>query len=457
MSAREQAPTFTAAARETLGGPTWLRGRRAAAHELLAHTPLPHPNDEDWRYGRLGELDLTQVSPLGTAVAPAGASALERLERSVPELAAAAQRFVEHLGELGALAVALDGAVLGLERGPAAEKAGVRLTSLATCDEAPAGLGARLSGAVDAFGRLAEAFLADGLVVQVPAGAQLEEPIVLIHVAGPASRGHAVFPRTLVEVGEGAAATVIELQLSSDGMVLLVPVSEISVGPGAHATYCSSQELGAGAWQLGYQASEIERGGVLRSFAAALGGAYARHWSRTVLAGEGGESELLAVYLGHGDQVQEFRTFQEHLAARTRSELVFKGAVGDNARSVYTGLVRMHHGARRADAAQTNRNLVLSGSAEAYSVPNLDIQENDVRCSHASAVGPIDREQLFYLESRGVPTAVAERLILLGFFEDLLARAPDAGFGAHLRAIVAERLAPGSDEAALLAAVRGAQ
>ena len=118
------------------------------------------------------------------------------------------------------------------------------------------------------------------------------------------------------------------------------------------------------------------------------------------------------------------RTFQEHAAPRTRSKLTFKGAVDDSARSVYSGLIHIHKGARKSDASQTNRNLVLSDGAHADSVPNLDIEENDVRCSHASAVGPIDRAQRFYVESRGVPPDAAERLILLGFFDDLLGAPP---------------------------------
>ena len=115
---------------------------------------------------------------------------------------------------------------------------------------------------------------------------------------------------------------------------------------------------------------------------------------------------MLAAYLGTGDQVHDFRTLQDHHAERTDSELLFKGAVADTARSVYSGLIRIRKGARRVDARQTNHNLVLSEGAHADSVPNLEIDENDVRCSHASTVGPIDEEQRHYLESRGIdPTA----------------------------------------------------
>ena len=138
--------------------------------------------------------------------------------------------------------------------------------------------------------------------------------------------------------------------------------------------------------------------------------------------------------------MHDFRTLQEHGAARTQSDLVFKGAVAGTARSIYSGLIRMRRGAKGANAFQTNRNLVLSEGAHADSVPNLDIEENDVRCSHASAVGPIDPEQRFYLEARGVPPKVAERLILLGFFEDLWARITVPGIRAHLSAAVAQRL-----------------
>jgi Fe-S cluster assembly protein SufD len=137
--------------------------------------------------------------------------------------------------------------------------------------------------------------------------------------------------------------------------------------------------------------------------------------------------------------MHDFRTLQEHAAPRTTSDLVVKGAVAGTSRSVYNGLIRMRHGAKGANAFQTNRNLVLSDGAHADSVPNLDIQENDVRCSHASAVGPVDEEQRFYLESRGVPRAVAERLILVGFFAELLDRVNPA-VGEYVLGRIAERV-----------------
>jgi Fe-S cluster assembly protein SufD len=198
--------------------------------------------------------------------------------------------------------------------------------------------------------------------------------------------------------------------------------------------------LGAGAWALGNQVSRVGRDATLRSMTVALGGEYARVRTDSALEGPGGDSELVAAYLGGGHQMHDLRTVQLHAAPRTRSNLLFKGAVANNAHSVYSGLIRVEKGAKGTNAMQTNRNLVLSEGAQADSVPNLEIEDNDVRCSHASAVGPIDESQLFYLESRGVPTASAELLIALGFLDDVLVRFPARGMRAGLRQAVAAKL-----------------
>ncbi|MGH9296930.1 MAG: SufB/SufD family protein, partial [Acidimicrobiales bacterium] len=280
---------------------------------------------------------------------------------------------------------------------------------------------------------LAIAFAPDAVVFTVPPGCELESPLVIVHVLSAGARvaggdqshvaGPALFPRTVIRLGENAGATVVELLVSGEEAALVVPVVDLDVGDGARLFYTAVQQLGSATWQLGHTRVRTGRDATIKTFTASLGGAYARSRTDSVLAGQGGSAELLAAFLGDGTQVHDFRTLQEHAAPRTTSDLVFKGAVGGTARSVYSGLIRMLHGARGANAFQTNRNLVLSEGAHADSVPNLDIKENDVRCSHASAVGPIDAEQRFYLESRGVPREAAERLILLGFFGELLERA----------------------------------
>jgi len=178
----------------------------------------------------------------------------------------------------------------------------------------------------------------------------------------------------------------------------------------------------------------------LKSSVVALGGDYARLRSESRLEGQGAESDLLAVYYGDNAQMHDFRTLQEHAAPRTRSDLLFKGAVEDTARSVYSGLIHLLPEAQKSRAYQTNRNLVLTEGAGAESIPNLEIEADDVKCSHASTVGPIDEDQLYYLESRGVRPEDAERLIVLGFFEDVLARLPVPTLAGPLRRAVHEKV-----------------
>jgi Fe-S cluster assembly protein SufD len=184
----------------------------------------------------------------------------------------------------------------------------------------------------------------------------------------------------------------------------------------------------------------VGRDATVRTSLVSLGGDYARLRSEARLDGQGGESDQLAVYFGDGTQTLDFRTLQDHNAPFTRSDLLFKGAVEDEARSVYSGLVRLRKSAQKSNATQTNRNLVLTEGAHAESIPNLEIEANDVRCSHASAVGPIDEEQLYYLESRGIPPDQAERLIVLGFFDDVFARLPVGALTRGLRASVVDKL-----------------
>ena len=160
------------------------------------------------------------------------------------------------------------------------------------------------------------------------------------------------------------------------------------------------------------------------SSTAALGGNYARLRTDCSLSGRGATGDIVALSFADEHQTIDFRTFHSHIAPDTSSNLLFKGAIDDEARSIYTGLIRIGPEARGTNAFQTNRNLKLSDTAWAESVPNLEIENNDVACSHASTVGPVEEEQMFYLQSRGVPDDVAERLIVDGFFAETLDALP---------------------------------
>ena len=294
---------------------------------------------------------------------------------------------------------------------------------------------------VDPFVDLNIAFLAHGLVVRVPAGVVVDDPLLVLHWVDDA--GAAVFPRLVVQAGPSSRIRVLDHLGSPAGTAPLVaPVVELDVADDADVGYLAIQELDHKAWQIGYQASRVGERATLTSSVVALGGSYARVRTDSELAGREGTSILLAAYFGDGEQMHDFRTIQDHAAPRTRSDLLFKGAVEDESHAVYSGLIRVRKGAAGTDARQTNRNLVLTAGARADSVPNLEIEENDVRCTHASAVGPVDEDQLYYLEARGVPTEVAERLIVLGFFDDVVAHthAPVPTLRPLLRAAVATKL-----------------
>lgn len=431
------APELSAA----LGGPEWLVRRRAAAAERLVGLALPTEAEEIWRYSGVDDFSLDPFAPATGASAPpaqGGAAA--------PIALALAGR----LGLRSALVVSYLGVVVGLDVTPGAPEGLVEVVGdgpFATPVPAPL---PEDDEPDDAFAVLHDAFVRDVVVVHVPASHRLAAPVVVVHLVDEldgAAPAPAVFPRTVVRVDTNAEGAVVEaLAATSDlatpaGTALVVPRTELDVGDGARLSYVNLQVLGAGTTQVGTQRSRVGRDATFRSFTVGLGGAYARVRTDSDLLGQGGTSALLAAYLGTGDQVHDFRTLQDHHAPRTESELLFTGAVADRARSVYSGLIRIRRGARRADARQTNHNLVLSEGAHADSVPNLDIDENDVRCSHASTVGPIDEEQRYYLESRGIDPPTAERLIVHGFFADIAARSPVPEAGEWVSDAVERRLA----------------
>lgn len=373
-----------------------------------------------WRYSRINDLDLEEFAPVADAP-------------STTTVPPAVQGLLDAVGERAGLVLCVNGRIAAVEQ----VGRGVDLGSACEASDGEELL-ARADAPSDAFGRLNAAFLTDAVLVRVPAGVAVEPPVVVVHWIE--ADGGAVFPHTVVQAGEASQVTVVDIVASADVRALVAPVVALDAHPASNLRYLNVQELGTRVWQLGYQGSRVDRDATLHSSMVALGGEYARVRADSRLVGQGGTSNLLAVYFGDAHQMHDFRTMQDHDAPKTTSDLLFKGAVEDTAESVYTGLIRVKKGAAGTRAFQTNRNLVLSDGAAANSVPNLEIEENDVSCSHASAVGPIDEEQRYYLEARGIPTEAAERLITLGFFDDVLERVPVPGLREPLRAAVAAKL-----------------
>jgi Fe-S cluster assembly protein SufD len=419
---------FTVESAAALAGPAWLRTERAAAAERFLATALPTTTLEEWRYSRIDGLDLDRYSPAAPEATPLA---------PLPEVSA----LVDAIGRGATLVETHDGRVAAVH----SADPHVHVDRLDAPDAPQVQLGA-VAGEPDAFAILNRALAPAPLRVRVSGPAT--HPIVVVHRVD--RDGVALFPRLLVEVDELAEANVVEI-VAGPGAALVVPVTELALAASARLGYLQVQLLGPAAWQIGLQSSRLERDATLVSAAVALGGEYARLRTDSTLAGPGASGRLLALYFGADQQMHDFRTVQHHAAPKTRSDLLYKGAVANHSRSVYTGLIRVEKGAAGTNALQTNRNLVLNEGAHADSVPNLEIEDNDVHCSHASAVGPIAEDQRFYLESRGVPTDVADRLIALGFLDEVLAQLPVPAVADPLRLDLVAKLGAAEAREAQLA------
>ncbi|MSO32627.1 MAG: Fe-S cluster assembly protein SufD [Ilumatobacteraceae bacterium] len=354
----------------------------------MSATPvtLPSAEEEIWRYSRIAELDLGAYETSSLRTETIGADAF---------------------------------------------RVGVPTTGIA------------LTTDVDVFARLNSEHVAahpqDVVCLHIPRGKVFETPIEVVHTID--TSGIITFPRLVIDAGEDSEATVIERFISADGITSVVcPVLEVRAAQSARITYVAINQLGLNTWQIAHQQSVGYRDSNTRLFTVALGGDYARVRVEARLVEQGASTQQVALYFAGGSQMHDFRTLQVHAAPKTSSDLLFKGAVRDVARSVYTGLIHIKENAKGSQAYQTNRNLTLSEGAWAESVPNLEIETNDVKCSHASTVGPIDEDQRFYLESRGVPPSVAERLVVMGFFNEVIDRLPSFTGVDALRAEVARKL-----------------
>ena len=393
---------------DALDGSDALTKRRRAAAERAVASGMPSFTEEVWRYTPIDDLDpaLYAFSAPGGAAGPAG------LMDGVDDGAAAVVRIT-------------NGAVVDVS----VRAEGIRVGTLG--DGADDLIGTVAPEGPDVFGDWNLALATAPVAVSIDPNAVVTAPIV-VHVHTDVE-GLAWFPRLVVVAGRTSQATVIEHHTGGDTPALVCPLTELSVGDGAHLGHLTVQELGSGAWQIANLCSDVGRDSNLRTGQVAMGGAYARARIGIDMTGRGGHSEIDAVYFGRGSSTLDFRTFQTHVAPHTTSDLLFKGAVDDHARAVYTGLIRIEADAPHVVANQTNRNLKLSPNAWAESVPNLEIENSDVQCSHASSIGPVDADQRFYLESRGVPTDVAEALVVRGFFDEVLDALPSEEISASVR------------------------
>lgn len=404
--------------------PPWLDDRRQAVSRRIGDPVLPSTEEEVWRYSRIGELDLADWS---TVAEPA--------ERGLP---AGIEAILAAVPERAATVVVRNGFIVHSEVELTWSERGLYVGALVSGPEAETALGSVSGDGVDVFSQLNDVNSVDPILISVPRGLTVDAPVVLIDWID--IEGCAVYPRLVIRVGANADVKVLDWHGSDDVSAFVAPVVELDLAHAARLGYGSVQMRGPRIWQVASQVSHVMADATLTSSHVALGGDYARSRTDCRLIGKGATGNLQAIYFGENEQTLDFRTFQKHDAPKTTSNLLFKGAVDDHSRSVYTGLIKVEKVATGTNAFQTNRNLKLSEHAWAESVPNLEIETNDVKCSHASTVGPVDLEQLFYLESRGVPTDVAERLVVAGFFQEVLEAFPVPGVVGLVNDAIEQRL-----------------
>jgi Fe-S cluster assembly protein SufD len=300
-------------------------------------------------------------------------------------------------------------------------------------------LGALVPGD-DPFVARNEAGWRDGVLIHVPAGVRVAEPI---RVELPLDEEGAVaYWRTLVVLEEGAEAEVWEHSgsASDENTALLNSVVELHVGQAATLRYVSTQDISERAWIFSSQRAQVERDGRLDWTALGFGSARGKVRMETNLAGPGSEARVTGGYAGGPGQHLDYDTTQEHSAPNTFSDLAFRGVLAARATAVWRGMIRVDPGAQGTDAFQESRNLLLSPDAHADAIPGLEIEADDVRCTHAAAIAQIDRHQLFYLTSRGLDPAAAKQLIIEGFLESLVERLAEGPVREEISAALERRL-----------------
>ena len=388
--------------------------RRRALEEFLA-LPIPSQETEEWRYTDLSGLDLSLVP----FVEGATATTLDAAPTAVREALA-------DLGPRSGLRVQHDSTTMLVTLDPAAAAQGVVFDDLdraaaARPDLVEPYLHALVPTGRSKFTALHGAFRTGGTFLHVPDGVRVELPLHALTYLD--ADGSAIFPHTLVVAGRESEVTLVDRYVSPAlGAALADAVVELHLGAGAHVRYVSLQEWGDGVTHLGVQRAGLARDAELRAVSVGFGASLARAEAESILGEPGASSEMLGVFFADDRQHFDHRTEQDHVAPNCTSDLLYKGALRDASRGVFSGWVHVRPGAQRTDAMQTSRNVILSESAFARAIPNLEIEANDVKCGHAASVGPVEDEQLFYLMSRGIPRDEAERLIVFGFFNEVLER-----------------------------------
>jgi Fe-S cluster assembly protein SufD len=408
----------------------WLGDRRLHAWRAYEALPLPTRELEEWRYTDVALFKLDKVA----------------LKRPAASAIPAAARAMLDRGPAAGHALVVDGTVVDLRLDETLAAKGVILADLQTAARDHSELVEKhlatdaLPATFNKFAALNAALWSGGVFLYIPRGVRIDDPIRVARYI--TEGGVAVLPRTLIVADEGSHVGYVEEFMSPDFKepTFSCGAVEVIAGNSANVQYVALQSYGAGVRHIATQRTIAGRDANLDTLVVNLGASVARVDMAASLEGPGARSDMLGLYFAQGNQHFDHNTRQDHKVPHATSDLLYKGALYDKTRAIFRGIIKVFPKAQRTDAYQTNRNLLLSDKAEATSLPNLEIEADDVRCSHAATVGHLDKEELFYIMSRGVTRHDAERLVVFGFFGEVLERLPMPQVVQELRAAIAERI-----------------
>jgi Fe-S cluster assembly protein SufD len=393
--------------------PAWLKHRRAAAWEAFQGLPMPSNRDEEWMRTDIRLFHFDRFAP--TFISPT------RVELPPALLAEGV--------ELGGRFVSVDSCNHEHHLSPDLAKRGVLFGSLDSLVSEHGDLlkpffdRQLVAPHKDKFSALNAACWSGGTLLYVPRGVRIAEPM---HSFSVLSSGAVDLGKTLVILEEGAEATFLTETASSDadGDGLHCGSIELIVGPGARLRYVNLQNWASGVWHFAHQMGHVATGGNLQWTIGALGARLAKVNQHVALIGQDAEAQVNGVMFTHGKQHLCYNTHQHHQAAYCRSDLLYKAALQDKSRTVWRGMIKVDRDAQRTDGYQRNDNLMLSAAARADSIPGLEIEADDVRCTHGSTSGRVDDQQVFYAMTRGYTRTEAVRMIVAGFFQQVFDRIP---------------------------------
>lgn len=391
---------------------------REEAWRKFQTLPFPTETDEAWRRTNLRLLNLGSLN-----TANEGQSHLDIPEALTKPLA----------DDLHGGQILFSGADVRIQLDEEYSRQGVVFTDLVHAQKEAPNLLAKVlqskrATSEDKFAMLATAFATNGVLLYVPRNVRVEKPLHSLFWSGVENALHAV--QVFVYLEEGASATYV-LESSSPQHTNVrdvhAGVIEVYAGPGSKLNFVELQSFGPQTWNFTRETVNVDRDAEVDWIFGALGSHLTKNFSDLNLVGRGAVGKMSGFYFTNGDQHLDHDTQQNHLAPDTTSDLLFKGALLGESRSVWQGMIYVAENATKTDGYQANRNLVLSDKARADSIPGLEILTDDVRCTHGATVGRIDADQIFYLESRGIPRREAEKLIVEGFFDPIMQRIPFEG------------------------------